>query len=140
MLADARYLPFKSKSIDVCGCFDLIEHLEKYEGENLIQEMERIARKQVIIFTPNGFLGQKAYNNNVFQVHKSGYTWLDFEKKGYIIKGVRGLKILRGERAVLRYKFLGFFVLLLSIASQLYLLNHPKHAFQILCIKNLEEK
>ena len=40
------------KSLDVVVSLDVIEHLEKKDGLRLISEMERVAREQVVIFTP----------------------------------------------------------------------------------------
>ena len=50
---------FKEKAFDCVVALDLIEHLEKKVGVKLIEVMEKIAKKKVIIFTPNGFLPQE---------------------------------------------------------------------------------
>ena len=64
---------FPDESIDGVVALDLIEHLEKKDGLALLDAIERIARKRVVIFTPNGFLPQGEYDNNPWQVHKSGW-------------------------------------------------------------------
>src|SRR6185369_16834090 len=43
---------FKDKSFDCIVALDLIEHLTKEEGNKLLKDLEKIARKKVIIFTP----------------------------------------------------------------------------------------
>jgi len=54
-LCDVRKLPFKQKSFDTVLCMEVIEHLEKEEAIRLIEDMEKIARKKIIITTPVGF-------------------------------------------------------------------------------------
>jgi ubiquinone/menaquinone biosynthesis C-methylase UbiE len=49
--ADARTLPFKNKSIDCILCSETLEHLP--QAEIAIQEIARVARKNLIISTPN---------------------------------------------------------------------------------------
>ena len=45
-------------SVDSIFLLDVIEHMEKDEGLALIVEMERVAREQIIVFTPLGFMPQ----------------------------------------------------------------------------------
>jgi len=66
---------------------DLIEHLEKKEGFELLKEAQRVARVQIIVMTPLGFFPQE-YNvgdkdgwglaGAEFQQHKSGWQPEDF--------------------------------------------------------------
>src|SRR3954447_5663016 len=58
---------FDARSFDVAVAFDLIEHLDKTDGEALLRSMEQIARERVVLFTPNGFLPQDAYDHNELQ-------------------------------------------------------------------------
>ena len=51
---DLLYLPFKEKSIDVVVCLTVIEHLERHDGEKLLQEMANTARHGVVVSTPVG--------------------------------------------------------------------------------------
>src|SRR6266568_4602358 len=55
---------FRPASFDCAFLADLIEHLTKEDGLKLIEMVEKIARKKVIIFTPNGFLPQEEYDGN----------------------------------------------------------------------------
>ena len=64
---------FAPRSYDCVLASDVIEHLEKEEGMRLIEAMERIARRKVVIFTPNGFLPQAPYADNPWQAHRSGW-------------------------------------------------------------------
>jgi len=83
-----NFLPkLPSKSIDSIFLLDVIEHLDKEEGLLIIKEMERIAKKQIIIFTPLGFEEQDCESEEVdgwglgglsFQQHRSGWFPSDF--------------------------------------------------------------
>ena len=79
---------FLPKSIDCISMIDVIEHLDKETGFNILQQAERIAVKKVIIFTPRGFFNQKANDHyglggESFQKHRSGWEVEDFVNKGY---------------------------------------------------------
>lgn len=125
---------FKPGSFECVLANDLIEHLTKEEGFRLIEMMENIATKRVLIFTPNGFVAQREYDNNPWQVHKSGWTAEEMKARGYKVIGINGAKSLRGEfaRSKIKPRALGFIV---SRITQIFVRNKPEKAFQILCIK-----
>jgi SAM-dependent methyltransferase len=127
---------FSPKSYDCVLALDLIEHLEKEEGLRLIAMMERVARKRVIIFTPNGFLPQREFGGNVWQVHKSGWSVKEMEERGFRVIGILGWKRLRGEKGSLRFSPKTFWSLI-STATQCLVKYRPERAFQILCVKDL---
>ncbi|MEM2105329.1 MAG: class I SAM-dependent methyltransferase [Candidatus Bathyarchaeia archaeon] len=78
---------FRDKEFDVATCIEVLEHIPKSDGEKLLNELERIAKK-VIITTPNGLLPQKPLDGNPFQRHVSYWSVKDFTKRGYTVKGV----------------------------------------------------
>ncbi len=129
---------FQEKSFDIVVALDLIEHLEKSDGLKLLDLMEKIAAKKVIIYTPNGFLPQGDRENNPWQVHLSGWEAKEFEARGYKVIGVNGRKSLRGAFAKVKYKpaILWNFI---SDISELYVKNKPEKAFQLLAIKTIKE-
>lgn len=133
--ADIRELGqrFSTESFDSVVALDVIEHLPKEDGFRLLEAMEKIARKRVIVFTPNGFLPQGEFESNPWQVHLSGWTASEMRARGYRVIGLRGWRPLRGEYATIRFrpKFLWLF---LSSLTQLWTKNHPDQAFQILCV------
>lgn len=86
VLCDVRKLPFKQKSFDTVLCMEVIEHLEKEEAIRLIEDMEKIARKKIIITTPVGFWVDYGRNGNPYQIHKSGFYPEDFKSKGYNVR------------------------------------------------------
>ena len=124
-----------SKSIDVVIAIDVIEHFEKNQGWALLAELERVARKRVIIFTPNGFLAQGEYDENPHQLHRSGWEVSEFINKGYAVSGINGLKWIKGERAVPRFKP-RWLANRLSDYTQFITYTRPTLAFQLLAHKD----
>lgn len=49
---------FMDNSIDSIFLIDVIEHINKEDGLKVIKHCERIARQQVVLFTPLGFMPQ----------------------------------------------------------------------------------
>lgn len=127
---------FEENSFDGVLAYDLIEHLSKEDGLKLISMMEKIARKKVIVYTPNGFLPQRAYDGNQYQIHLSGWRIEEMKAMGFRVIGINGWKILRGERAQIRWRPT-FFWRRISFLTQIITTKYPQYAFQILCIKDL---
>lgn len=125
---------FEDKSFDCALASDLIEHLTKEDGLKLIELMEKVASKRVIIFTPNGFLQQGEYDNNPWQVHLSGWSVEEMQERGYKVIGINGWKPLRGEYSNIKYSPKSFWMFISDI-TQFFVRNNPKKAFQIMCIK-----
>ena len=125
---------FKPGSFDCVIALDLIEHLTKEKGARLIGMMETIARGKVIIFTPNGFLPQREFDNNPQQIHKSGWSVEEMRRRGYEVRGINGWKPLRGEYTNVRF-WPKYFWLFVSDMTQFFIGNKPEKACQILCTK-----
>lgn len=88
------------RSIDSIFLIDVIEHMEKDIGAKVLLECERVARQQVIIFTPLGFMPQEIHAGDVdgwnlhggeWQDHKSG--WYPEEFPGWEIIGCKHLHL-----------------------------------------------
>ncbi len=47
--ADARWLPLRDRSVDIVICSQLLHHFERDDGMLLLREMDRVARRLVII-------------------------------------------------------------------------------------------
>lgn len=137
-LGDATELDkkFKDCQFDACVALDLIEHLTEKEGLKLIKEMERIAKKRVIIFTPNGYIPQESHDGDL-QAHHSGWDADYMKKLGYTVYGMYGLKSLRGEthNLKIRPKVLGGLIAEMSHYS--YTRTRPEKAAAIFCVKEL---
>lgn len=99
VLGDVRNLPFRDKSFDIVLCLEVLEHLGRKEGETLLNEMEVIAKKQVVLSTPVGNYKQESFDGNPHQEHK--YTWSPKEMKalGYRVIGI-GLRNLGGKAGI----------------------------------------
>jgi hypothetical protein len=76
------------KSVDSVFLVDVLEHMPRQVGEAVIAQCSRVARKQIIIFTPLGFMPQEVHAGEPdawgmaggeLQQHKSGWNPEDFE-------------------------------------------------------------
>jgi ubiquinone/menaquinone biosynthesis C-methylase UbiE len=95
-------------SVDVISIIDGIEHMDKKTGLKLIKEMKRVAKEQVLLFTPqgpdkDGYLKNEPHNAwgiegaDHFQTHKSGWTVEDLKELGFEIIIVAGDTSQHGE-------------------------------------------
>jgi hypothetical protein len=75
------------QSVDSIFLIDVIEHLSKEEGLEILNQCSRIARRQIAVFTPLGFVAQEFENEEQdawglsgtdLQRHRSGWTPDDF--------------------------------------------------------------
>lgn len=80
-------LIFEPKSFDLVIACDIIEHLEKEEALKMIAACEKIARKAVILETPEGFIPQNldilGHGGHEFQTHKCGWEVSELEELNY---------------------------------------------------------
>jgi hypothetical protein len=78
---------FPERSVDSVFLVDVIEHLEKKEALELVRATERLCRRQLVVFTPLGFMpqhhpdGKDAWglDGGRWQEHKSGWQPEDFD-------------------------------------------------------------
>lgn len=127
---------YKYKSFDGVIAIDVIEHFGKKDALVLLKEMEKIARKKIIVLTPNGFVSQGHHDDNPYQVHKSGWYKNDLVLLGYKVYGLRGLKYIRKELATLKYKpwiIWGF----IAFITEPLLYYFPNISFDLFAIKDL---
>jgi hypothetical protein len=83
---DEALTSLPAKSVDTVILADVIEHLEKEVALALLKKTEAVARQQILIFTPLGFLPQAhpdgidawGLGGGAWQEHKSGWTPDDF--------------------------------------------------------------
>jgi len=83
VIADARHLPFKSGAVETVLASEVIEHLPKEGGLELIEEAERVSSRLVLITTPRGHIPQGRHNENDLEVHSSEWSERDFTDRGY---------------------------------------------------------
>jgi hypothetical protein len=89
MHADAlkTFSVLPDRSVDSIFLIDVIEHMQKEIGREVLRESERVARRQIIIFTPLGFMPQHyeagdrdawGLSGTAQQEHLSGWLPDDF--------------------------------------------------------------
>src|SRR5215471_5179954 len=73
---------FADRRFDCCFAMDVIEHLKKEDGWRMLEDMERLATRYVVIFTPNGFVPQRSKDGDL-QEHLSGWVPEKMRQRGY---------------------------------------------------------
>jgi SAM-dependent methyltransferase len=136
---DVRHLAshFKPGQFDACIAMDVIEHLSKEDGLKLMRDMELIAKKKIVFFTPNGFLPQKQAADSDLQAHLSGWETEEMKDHGYDVMGALGPKSLRGEYHALKRRPAFFWGLVSILDQMIWVHRRPEKAAAILCTKTL---
>lgn len=94
ILSDARCLPVKSKSAELVILSEVLEHLDRPDGMRLLDSLESVAKAQILLTTPNGYVYEKsAQRDNPWQIHRSGYNKTELSRLGYTVRGTMGIKI-----------------------------------------------
>ena len=90
-------IPLKDKSVDFLLCSEVIEHLEKKDGEKFLDEMDRVCEGRIVITTPNIYFHTIPGEHE--DDHHSLWSVSDFRERGYKVYGL-GLKttLLPGDR------------------------------------------
>ncbi|MCK5594834.1 methyltransferase domain-containing protein [bacterium] len=127
---------YSKKSFDAVVALEVVEHFKKQEAIELIKKMESIAKKRILISTPNGFLAQETIKNNPYEVHQSGWCENELKDMGYKCYGIRGFKFIRGKKGRIKYKPWFFWGVLAAI-SELLVFFYPKMSFGIFAVKDL---
>ena len=88
-------LPFGDSFFDCSVAFEVIEHLVKKDGENMLKELERVTNTLIILSTPNTWMPKndavERYGGNPHMAHRSKWKTSDFKKLNYTVRGL-GLK------------------------------------------------
>ena len=135
---------FPEKSFDAVIMIEVLEHLPKKIGYEILKKAEKWAKKKIIISTPNGILSQEELDKNPWQQHLSGWFISDFKQLKYLVFGLAGLKFLRKESesntmnasltTPIKYKPKLFWFFILT-ASQIFIYFLPNLAFELFCVK-----
>jgi len=146
VLADVRFLPFKSKSFDMILCSFLIEHVDKQDGMNLIEDFLRICRNRIIIITNNGpffrtALKRAMESGNHLLKHKSSWHVSDFNRLNFKIRGHGSLAIY-GDSGIIETVTSRMLKVIIQAISYLfepiYYFFPDKLSFSLICFKDLE--
>ena len=122
---------------DACVALDLIEHLPKDDGWQLLDDLEHCATQRVVIFTPNGFLPQHGHDD--LQEHLSGWTPDEMRRRGYNVLGFYGHKALRGEYHRLKGRPKVFWAVVSLLSQTLVARHRPEKAAAIYCVKDVSK-
>jgi len=95
---------FSDSEFDLVIALDLIEHLTKEDGYSLLYQLDRLALKSSLIFTPNGFVWQPPSLNNPFNAHISAWTSRELRQLGWKKQyGNIGFSFFVGPYGLLKY-------------------------------------
>ena len=141
LVCDVRALPFVEKSVDVVVCLEVIEHLGRQDALELLQDLQAIARRQIILSVPRGAYEQHEYDGNRHQEHKSVWSPTDFRQLGYKVCG-HGVRNLAGEAGLasrlpplLRPSWYFLWVL-----AGLLVYRRPEWCGDMVCVKTFSPK
>ena len=141
VLCDIRKLPVKRKSFDIVMCLEVLEHLEKEDGRLLLEELEAIAKRQVIISSPVGrFPQHPEVGDDPYMEHKSPWQPGELRSCGYRIRGY-GLPLVGGAHGLLSrlpqpFSSVRRFVWILASSISYFA---PELAGWMVCVKRLRE-
>ena len=88
---------FPERSVDTAFMGDVIEHIDREVSKRCLKKLQSIVKKQIILFTPIGFMAQDPNETNAeidqwgmhgveWQKHRSGWTPEDFpESEGWLV-------------------------------------------------------
>jgi len=81
---DSSKLPFRDKCFNASVSVEVIEHLPKEKGFEMLSEMERVSLNLVVVVTPNV---EGPGETEPQLAHKSSWKAKDFKKLGYVVRG-----------------------------------------------------
>lgn len=140
--ADITKFEIQKKSFDVVLLLQVIEHLDKKAGENLIRKATKAAKKCVIVSVPNGYCSQKKYDGSIYHKHTSTWIASDLRQLDFKVYG-QGLKIIYGSRSYGGGKnAIWWQKIAVPLAALLlpFIIIYPRIAAQLIGVKYLDEK
>jgi hypothetical protein len=120
----------------VVSC-DVVEHLARADSARLVSEMERVARRKVVIVTPPRWHDNGTFAEDDPLGHRCFWTPDEFRARGYTVRGLKGPPWLRSGTAG---KVRGFAPLTLAfglLADLTWLRNRPELAWTMWAEKTL---
>lgn len=96
--ADIIKMKFKKESFDVVLLLQVIEHLGKRAGIELLRKATKIAKKSIVVSVPNGYSYQEEYDGSTYHKHVSSWSVSDLRRLGFKVYG-QGLKFIYGSKS-----------------------------------------
>lgn len=139
---DVTKLRIKKDSYDAVICFQVIEHVTKKDGMQMLKVFENIAKKQVIITTPVEYFEHPDMDGNKLQRHLSVWSKREFQDLGYRVK-TQSLNLLFGNDTGLVHRNLpkvvkGFLFVLDKLLSPIYLFVPGFADYWLIAIKEIK--
>lgn len=142
-------LMIKDKSFDAVIMIEVLEHMSKKDGLDLLNKAQRWAKKKIIISTPNGFFPMGKVDDNKYQEHVAGWTVKEFEKLGFRCHGITGAKFMYKKENHVHSLQEGFgftnmrfypqsFSFLINALLQIFIYYLPNYAFELFAIKKIK--
>jgi len=141
-------LDFSENSFDAVIMIEVLEHLPQKVGLEILRNVEKWAKKKVVVSSPNGFISQKELDNNPYQRHLSGWDHKKMKKMEFRIKGLAGLKFLRQEvqndamkddlMTSIKYRPKIFWFAIASL-TQIVTYYIPQLAFELFSVKKVSK-
>lgn len=122
---------------DMVTMFDVVEHVPKRLGFELLEQCEKLTGKYIVVGTPNGFLEQGPEFGNEYQRHLSGWFSHDFQGLGYTVYGVGGMKAFHGYAGTYRWPLPGIKWMDLGLSRLLHIWSNRRLAFGLLAVKDV---
>jgi len=120
---------------DAVIALDVLDHFPKEEGHSLLERLENLARRKLIVLCPNGDLYKS--DAHLLELQKSIWTASELRGLGFRVRGVNGWRVLRDYDGEIRFGP-ELFWQLVSDLSQKLLYFCPKYTFELFCAKELE--
>ena len=137
VMADIGAIPFKPKSFDAVIALDTLERLTKEEGTALLHRMEELARKRVIVTTPNRYPEHQSGAGDPVREDRPGWEPVELIARGFRVRGNGGRKSSGGGKPIVKYRP-AIWRLLASILDHLVVYRCPKSAEQLMAVRRIE--
>jgi SAM-dependent methyltransferase len=80
--ASASHLPFSSDTFNTSLAVEILEHMNKKEGEIFLAELKRVVSRRIILSTPEGFF-PLFFGTESPETHRSGWLRGELRKQGF---------------------------------------------------------
>jgi len=109
-------LPFKQKSFDVIGCFEVLEHIPFSDVQVALKELKRVTKKYVVISLPDRerylkfylpLFGEFKFSFPRLKKGKHEYDgqhYWEINKKGYGLKKIKNIIESKGFEIIKTYR------------------------------------